>query len=105
METDLGQNDGSSGEQNIVKDFDLPTIFDDDRIVANQWNREWNLSSSSSDVVGRASHGGDLGPTGSNSGTPFKRIAYSLPVITDLIAPTTFKVGTNPTITIKAKGN
>lgn len=101
----LGQNDGASGEFNIVTDFDLPTLLDDERIIQNTWDRQWEVTSSSDDIVGKASNGGNIGPTGSNAGAPFKKIAFSLPVITDLIAPTTFKAGTNPEITIKAKGN
>lgn len=102
-ETTLGQNDGSSGEANIITSIDLTTLFDDSRITIGSWNREWNLTSNNSDIIGRAKDGTNIGPTGGN--IPFKKIAFSLPVITDLIAPTTFKLGTNPEITVKAKGN
>jgi len=105
MEVDLGQNDGSSGDNNIVKSFDLPALFDDERIIANEWDRDWDVTSTSTEVVGTASNGGNIGPTGSNSGNPYKKIAFSLPTITELTSPLSVKSGQNFEVTIKAKGN
>ncbi len=102
-EVTLGQNDGSSGEGNKVRTFTIPSIMDDSNVTANKWNRRWEVTSSSTDIVNQAKDGSNIGPTGGDN--PFQKIFYSVPTITYLDLPTLIKLGEDPNATIIAKDN
>ncbi len=100
-EVTLGQNDGSSGEGNKLRTFTIPSIMDDANVTANDWNRRWEVASSSTDVVNQAKNGTNIGPTGGSN--PFQKIIYSVPTVTNLGMPLNIKFGINPTVSITAK--
>ena len=103
MEVALGQNDGSSGEGNNVKSYTIPSIMDDERVTAGDWDRRWDLTSTSIDIVNRSKTGSNVGPTGGDK--PFQKIYYSVPAVTNLAMPLNIKFGTNPQVIITAKDN
>lgn len=67
------------------------------------WQSYWDTAISTSELQNTGTDGTDIGPSG--GAIPYKVNASPLPVINEIIAPTTFKVGTSPEVTIKAKGN
>ena len=104
MTSDFGiGNDGNIGSNNNIKTFTLIQLFSDPNIGTGVWGRFWDPTPKSEDVLGQATDGGDLGPTGGSD--PYQLTSFSLPAITEFLAPTSVKKGNTFEVTIKAKGN
>jgi hypothetical protein len=102
IEFGIGDN-GNIGSNNVVKAFTLSQLFIDINIGTGTWDRFWDPTPKSEDVIGKATDGGDLGPTGGSD--PYQLTSFSLPAITEFLAPTSVKKGNTFEVTIKAKGN